>query len=289
MAYTPLLGGGGAPNFPLQFPDARPELMSLAVTPIELLANDGSGHVISHGTGFFWRVDSRVFLVTARHVVSGVNPFDDSVMSETGFLPEIIRCFPSGYVDDSRRIVARHVGIELPVRIDHQPQWLEDPRFSELRTDIAAVELSFDNLSLVICVNDAPDIFSDIVSLVGFECSILGYPTANFGGLKTPVWRRGTIASDPSLPVDGKPMFLLDASTSPGFSGGPVFRRHSGPAPRRMADGQIEIDASKVLTTAFVGVYCGRFQHAYVGGEVPFVFYGNRIQEILGRRAQNSG
>lgn len=39
--------------------------------------------------------------------------------------------------------------------------------------------------------------------------------------------------------------------------------------------------ADRVLTTSFVGVYAGRLSHSHYGGEVPFVFYANRIPIIL--------
>lgn len=254
----------------------------MAVTPIELLPNDGSVEPISHGTGFFWRAGSRVFLITARHVVSGLYPFDDSLVSKMGYLPERIRIFPSRYEQQvGAAPTARLVGIELNVREDGRPMWLEDPRFQELRTDIAALELPIGETERLVCLNDNPNTFPDMFSHVGFECVVVGYPTRHFGGLMTPIWRRGTIASEPALPVDGKPMFLLDASTSPGFSGGPVFRRHIGPLPTHGPDGGIIIQPTTVVTTSFVGVYAGRLEHSHFGGEVPFVFYGNRIPEIL--------
>ena len=78
-------------------------------------------------------------------------------------------------------------------------------------------------------------------------------------------------------------MFLMDASTSPGFSGSPVFRRHIGPAPVEQPNGSLVVLAGNVLTTSFVGVYAGRLEHAFYGGEVPFVFYGNRIEQVIGR------
>jgi hypothetical protein len=100
----------------------------------------------------------------------------------------------------------------------------------------------------------------------------------------TPVWRRGTLASEPLLPVDGKPMFLVDGSTSPGFSGAPVLRRQVGPLPLRQADGSIMIKADSVLHTSLIGVYAGRLGHPHFGGEVAYAFYANRIPLIANQK-----
>ena len=35
------------------------------------------------------------------------------------------------------------------------------------------------------------------------------------------------------------------------------------------------------MTTSFVGIYAGRLEHPHYGGEVPFVFYANRIAEMF--------
>jgi hypothetical protein len=150
-----------------------------------------------------------------------------------------------------------------------------------LRTDIAALACVTDADRKVNCLNDNPKIFEEVFTHVGMECAIVGYPTNHFGNLMMPVWRRGSIASEPLLPVDDKPMFLLDAATSPGFSGAPVFRRHFGPLPQQQPDGSINILADRVMTTSFVGIYAGRLQHPHYGGEVPFVFYANRVPEMF--------
>jgi hypothetical protein len=167
------------------------------------------------------------------------------------------------------------------VEIPEDGCWLQDPEFDDLRTDIAALACVTDPDRKVNCLNDNAEIFEDIFTHVGMECAIVGYPTSHFGGLMMPVWRRGSIASEPLLPIDGKPMFLLDAATSPGFSGAPVFRRHFGPLPQQQSDGSLKILADRVMTTSFVGIYAGRLQHPHYGGEVPFVFYANRIPELF--------
>lgn len=284
MAYSPTIGGAPTVSFPRQFPHSRIAHISLATTLIEQLSNDGEETVVSHGTGFLWRHNGNIFLVTARHVITGRDPFDDQPMSNMGYIPRRLRIYPmieSGAGTDNwgRTMVI------LEMMLDDGPAWIQDPEFDTLRTDIAALEVPTPPGVTVRCLNDEPDLTEDIVTYIGMDCAVVGYPQPKVGGLMTPIWRRGTFASEPYLPVDNKPMFLLDAATSPGFSGSPVFRRHIGPAPIQYPDGSMETKLDALITTSFIGVYAGRLRHSHYGGEVPFVFYANRLPFIFNHQS----
>lgn len=264
-------------KFPPQFPRSKVNQISFACTLIEHLSLDGTQSIVSTGSGSFWRNGDRTLLVTARHVITGRSPFDNSILSGNGFIPELINVYPTLETDPN---IWQRIKMQIP--IDQAAEnWLQDPEFDELRTDIVAIELPFNGPQKVKCVNDDPDINDALFSAVGMDCSIVGYPSRHFAGLMSPIWRRGAIASEPLLPIDGKPMFLLDASTGPGFSGAPVFRQHFGPLPVLQDNGSVDIVLDSVRKISFVGVYAGRLENAHVGGEVPFVFYGNRIPIIL--------
>jgi len=275
MAYAPVLGGAQNFRFPIQFENSPINGTSFACTLIKQLSNDGTDTVVSHGSGCFWRHNRHVYLLTARHVLTGRSPFDDTILSTTGYVPQRITVFPTRiFLNEWQRG-------SITIDIDQaQPNWLQDPNFDELRTDIAAILLFEDENSEIRCVNDEPDIFESIYTLVGMECSVVGYPTPLFTDLMTPIWRRGSIASEPRLPLDGKPMFLLDAATSPGFSGAPVFRQHFGPLPIHR-NGELTMQLDNIRKISLVGIYAGRLRHAHVNGEVPFVFYANRIPRLF--------
>ena len=272
MVHTPILGGDPTSSFECQFATSSISSLSMCCTLVEHLSNDGASSVVSHGSGAFWRHGDDVYLLTARHVLSGRSPFDDTVLSSLGYIPERIAVYIARQTVEHRWVRTR-----VDIILSEAGSWLEDPEFSTLRTDIAALRVAGDPQQQINCMNDHADIFGELFTHVGMDCAVVGYPTTSFGGLMTPIWRRGTIASEPALPVDGKPMFLLDASTSPGFSGSPVFRRHFGPLPEQQPDGSLSIMVDSVMATKFVGIYAGRLQHPHFGGEVPFVFYGNRV------------
>lgn len=276
MSYSPILGGSNDATFPLQFANAQVSHISMSVTLIEQLSKDGLDTPLAHGTGCLWRHKGHVYLLTARHVFSGTNPFNDAPLSNEGFFPERIRLYPSTRL--AADLYGRVPRVVSVVEGD-KSLWLQDRDFDALKTDIAALDLGPGDD--VFCLNDINDIFEDIWTHIGMECAVVGYPTRFFGGLMTPIWRVGSIASEPLLPVDGKPMFLLDAATSPGFSGSPVFRHHIGPLPIKLEDGSLSIQVDRALTTTFVGFYAGRLEHKHIGGEIPFVFYANRLAHIL--------
>lgn len=285
--YTPMVGGSFEAPFDLQFPAENIGVHSMAVTPVFGLSNDGLETVCKHGTGFFWKQNGRYYLITARHVFSNRNPFTDQLLGT--YVPERIRFFPA-LKTPSGFLRLQSSAVELYK--DGRGTWLEDPEFPSLRTDISALELNLSGIDSIAGADLAhlnlSDYEANLVSGVGFDCSILGYPTRHVQDLMTPIWRRGSLASEPRLPIDRKPMFLVDASTGPGFSGGPVFRRHIGPAPVRTPDNKIDVKTASVIRMNLIGVYAGRLEHTHFGAEVPYVFYANRIPKIIASGVRTS-
>ncbi|MDF0546329.1 serine protease [Sphingobium sp. H39-3-25] len=280
MPYKPNLGGSIPSSFPPQFPDAKISSISFSTVLIEQLSNDGEERPLAHATGFCWRHGPDVYVITARHVLCGRSPFDDTLMSANGFIPLLFDVFITVEHPQGSNMWTRGK-VRLARSDEDDAPWLEDPDFAILRTDIAAWKLPLSPYASVRCLNDEPGNFTPMMTMVGFDCFVVGYTTPAKAGAMTPIWRRGALASEPLLAVDEKPMFLLDASTSPGLSGSPVFRRHTGPLPNEK-DGEFHVKMDNVVATSFVGVYAGRLANSTVGGEVPFVFYGNRIPIILG-------
>ncbi|MEG3155524.1 S1 family peptidase [Sphingomonas sp. RB1R13] len=281
MSYTLQYGGSLGASFPAQFPKASISFISMTVVLIEQLAKDGSGRTVSHGTGFMWRASDGLWLITARHVLTGLNPFDDSPLSPNLFEPSEIKVnFGVGS--------ANHFGRDariLPLRDGKgSPRWADDPEFAKLRTDIAALPIDIGR-SDVFCINDDPAFgqFDDMFTQVGFQCFVIGYPTTMVTGLMLPIWRSGALASDPVVPIDNKPIFLVDAATGPGFSGSPVWRMQIGPTAFHDASQptDIRIEGDAVVRASFVGVYAGRLSHPHIGAQTPYVFYANRIPLIL--------
>ncbi|WP_244846811.1 serine protease [Caballeronia sp. SL2Y3] len=71
--------------------------------------------------------------------------------------------------------------------------------------------------------NRALPLVSDISLGVGADLFIVGFPYGYIPIQPFPVYKRGTIASEPLLSHEDLPYFLIDANTAPGMSGSPVF------------------------------------------------------------------
>ena len=69
-----------------------------------------------------------------------------------------------------------------------------------------------------------------------------------------PIWKRGSIASEPELPADDLPLFLVDSNTYKGMSGSPVYARTIG----GYLSKQHEVFQMAARSTRFLGVYSGR-------------------------------
>lgn len=267
-------------GFSPQFPSASVSNLSMAVVLIEQLSNDGFDTTIGHGTGFIKYVAGRYFLVTARHVLSGRDPFSSKLLSREGYLPRRFRIHPTVEYPSGSNFWTRSETI-IESSDEEQPIWVGDPDFETLRTDIAVWPLSLPPGMTLRHVGDTTSREASMMVHPGLECMVIGFPLGSGSRMQQPVWRRGVMASEPMIPWDNKPIFLLDCTTSPGFSGSPVFRHHVGPLPLYQNDGSITMDPLAVITTSLIGVYGGRLQHSHFGGEVPYVFYGNRIPIII--------
>jgi hypothetical protein len=125
-------------------------------------------------------------------------------------------------------------------------------------------------------VND--HVVSDISTRAGDDCFVLGYPLGNYSGLRPPLWKRGSIASDTNIGVDDRPMFLVDGATTSSMSGSPVFRRVSTGFSR---DSRTNAVVENV-NFAFLGVYAGRLQSAELTQTgIGYAWYGTLIGKVL--------
>ncbi len=96
---------------------------------------------------------------------------------------------------------------------------------------------------------------ADLAVRIGMDVYILGYP---FGNQPPgfPVWKRGSIASEPDLTKIGAGYMLVDTASRPGMSGAPVIRRSWG---THLLEGDA-ISTDSTPQSKFIGVYSGRLR-----------------------------
>lgn len=261
-------GGGDVAQMALEnFPGTAMHSLSLTCTPIELLSNDGKDSVVTTASGFFWKYRGRSFLVTNWHVITGRDIFTGELKSQFGYVPKRIRFYGSSFVREGAYLTFIRSGMTLELD-DETSQKIVCLGMEVFPYDICPIPISegivfgadvgreqFKGASSASCyINDH---HSDrVITHVGDDCFILGYPLKTCTGLMPPIWKKGSIASEPLVGVNGRPLFLVDAATSSGMSGSPILRRvNAGWSSNDSGDREL----SKY---SFIGIYGGRVLHA---------------------------
>ncbi len=89
---------------------------------------------------------------------------------------------------------------------------------------------------------------------------VIGFPLGLAAAGKLPIWKTGHVASDIDINYDGKPIFLIDATTKPGMSGSPVVALVKGL--RRTSTGW-NLGGGEFIR--FLGIYSGRIGDSEIG------------------------
>lgn len=242
------------------FPRSTVHASSLAVTPLEVL--DLNGNVHAHGTGFVYRIGGHPHLVTAWHVLTGTHFFTRE-KNPTGLVPRQLRFFAPTFhqVDATLNIGS------APFIMDLKDEALEvlanPPTVFGVPVDVAVgrlpVEVAKAGNFTSKGLNEFEWGFSErtetpIHTMVGADVFVLGYALATYGGLRTPIWKKGALASEPSFEIEPKCAFLLDVNTTGGMSGGPIVRRVTTLTAHNQDEGVLQ----EYYDEAVIGVYSGR-------------------------------
>jgi hypothetical protein len=105
---------------------------------------------------------------------------------------------------------------------------------------------------------------------------VLGYPLGK-GFSALPVWKRGSIASEPAIIADQQRFVLIDSASRPGMSGSPVIRRSWGI--HTMTNGGHIGGVGHA--TRFVGVYAGRVGPDDQDVQLGLMWPAKFVEEII--------
>jgi len=214
-------------------------------------------------TGFFFQGISdgysNYWLVTNWHVLAGRNADQPGqVLHSKGALPNRIRVqFPlrfnqPEYLNRNAEILFQEQFLSLYDNEGHA-LWYQHVRKNEV--DVAVVNLGRDIAErfYLVGINEVPA-SNDMAIEIGNEVFILGYPLGFTHFVNTPIWKRGSIASEPHLETaETKFRVVIDATTRGGMSGGPVIMR----AKTHYLDESGEVVES-ANATRWIGVYASR-------------------------------
>lgn len=254
----------------------RIDPFSLTTVPIEPCAN---GQPMGVATGFIWRTGEQHYLITNWHVVTGRN-------AQTGLLeapvqPDMLRVlFNLSVMNFGKQ--QYDVAIRAP---DGKPLWFTHPA-RQRGSDVVAVPLLMRADDPIISMYPINTLKSeaDLAVGIGMDVFILGYP---FGAPPPgfPVWKRGSIASEPDLTRLGTGYMLVDTASRPGMSGAPVIRRSWG---SHFLEGDA-ISSDSTPQSKFIGIYSGRLHTKdQTDAQLGMVWPVEDIEEvIIGKRIDN--
>ena len=239
---------------------------SLSTTPIKLFNEQGG--LLGNATSFFYEAkDSQLFLITNWHVVTGRDPWKPSE-SQTGAIPSIarIRLHRKQELIDGQKSIALTDIQEFPFRINsndgNDPRWLEHPEY-RFDVDVVAIKIhepsKLRNQFVLNVVNRWKEFHKGYQPEVMDDVFVIGYPwglsASPERGEIIPIYKRGSIASDPIIDFRRRPSILIDCRTTSGMSGSPVIASHDGIL---MPDGYMSADTTLGTVSSFLGIYSGR-------------------------------
>jgi hypothetical protein len=246
---------------------------SLAVTKLDLFFHDVS---LGSATGFLYKFGQDIALVSNWHVFSGVNPLTGvNRDNPRGFVPNRVEFYISLF-DPKMQSLSRPQNVTF-VDSGHS-LWWQHEEYRDSKRNPKIVDIGV--LVLNERIADIESIKDQIVALpahflvslgeteedcfceTGFpriaaEVFILGYPKGLVKQGAFPIWKRGSIASEPLFNVmDNDPLILIDAVTRDGMSGSPVL--YFGNEITDQYDRPTRVGEQAPSDPWLVGVYAGR-------------------------------
>ncbi len=193
------------------------EHLSMTTTPVILLKGN---EIVSQGTGFYYALtdsskNTILFLVTNYHVLTGYSPQEKKPPIGDNIIFYL-------HKDADNPGDVKQIGFPLFTK-DGKPIWLSSKELPY--ADIAVIPL-------VTSLYSDAKVFAISEDWTGGNIKIrptstitlIGYPYGYYDKKNwLPIWKTGSIASEPDVDFEGKPLFLIDISAFPGMSGSPAF------------------------------------------------------------------
>jgi len=190
--------------------------LSLSTTPIFLLDND---KIVSQGTGFYYvHQEDKInvlYLITNYHVLTGSSPTEKK--SNKG--NSIIFQFHQSEEDLGK---IKSVKLSLYTK-NNKPIWVQNSSLPEADLAVIPLPISIYQDFKINCIS-AKWAESNLKVRPTTRITLIGYPYGFYDKKNSlPIWKTGSIASEPEIDFENKPLFLIDVSAFPGMSGSPVF------------------------------------------------------------------
>lgn len=176
---------------------------------------------ISDATGFIIEKNSKNYLVTNLHVLTGLDYFSNAITDSQQRTPTQI-----GIWHNLSTLGGWNRFAESLYDEKNKKRWIEC-EIGGKAIDLVALPLKTLPKEIKLYPLRLKSYNDSIVVMPGFSVSIIGFPygQSSAGSGKFAIWKTGHIASDFDLDINRMPLFLIDATTRPGMSGAMVIFR----------------------------------------------------------------
>jgi hypothetical protein len=261
--------------------------LSLSAVYIRLLFDDTA---LACGSAFLWRYEGKAYLVSNWHNFTGRNAITKKPISPTGGIPNRVECYfykdrvSNGKYIDEGQLLCDSWSFPLIDDSGH-PLFLEHPLGNYV--DVAALPVELHEYVVPFYLNEQNfDYYGSLYP--GQDVFIIGYPLGLITNTPFPIWKRGTIASEPYILIDGMNKMLVDTASREGMSGSFVIvQRPSIVAPIPHIDPSI-VGPTAEVERAILGIYSGRIGASQLEAQLGVVWPREAIERVLskGRRAE---
>lgn len=253
---------------------------------VALLVMHYGGQELSTGSCFFWSHASRTFLVTNWHNLAGRNPLTDQLISKTGAIPDRVTFGAFKRVSEANaqgHYRLAYVQMEVILcKSDHsEPAWFEHPTFGR-RVDVAAIDVTTQVAGLQVATVNTLEADARLDPFASQDVFVIGFPFGLIANAPAPIWKRGTVALDPTFNPEGLPKMLVDTATREGMSGSVVTARHvivNRNYPKK--DGTMSEPMLFAEMDLVLGIYSGRHYPDLEKAQLGIVWKRSAIEETV--------
>jgi hypothetical protein len=256
---------------------------SLTTHYLKMLAPTGT--LMASCTGFLYEFEEEIFVITNGHNVTRMNPEQTNRITNSAAFPTKIhtKLRETDFDNPNKIYLGKDVSIQLYEDEDFtKPLWYIHPTHGYF-VDVIAIPLEkISNIPSILKLFpiNKMEFNIDYCPIVADDVFILGYPLNIVTELEFPIWKRGSIATEPIIEIDNLPKFYVDTASRSGMSGSPVIMSRTGLHNYRKGE-----DTGKEMigtVTNFVGIYSGRLgANDMLEAQLGIVWKERVILEIL--------
>jgi hypothetical protein len=233
------------------------------------------------GTAFIYQHGNSTYIVTNWHNVAGRNPKTKDTLLDFGEVPDnIVMGIPTiqNPNEQPRMIQWQWKVLELYEDKNRTfPIWFQHPVYNE-DVDIVTIPMpGIDETALMHSKDPALNL-CNIRVYPSLDVYVLGFPRGMSGGAHFPIWKRGTIATEPDINIDNLPKLYIDTATREGMSGSPVYAQEVG---YWIPEGGNSSQAAFGKGMRFLGIYSGRVGDDTFLAQLGIVWKEQAIIEII--------